>query len=70
MRVLADTRSLPAETAAAVYEANGANDDFMREWLTTGSTYAATAWMRNYRDSAEEVMERGFSALTSTELRP
>ncbi|MGW1275563.1 hypothetical protein ACWD4V_01210 [Streptomyces tsukubensis] len=70
MRVLADTRSLPADTAAAVYEANGADTDFMREWLTTGSTYVQTAWLRDYRDSAEEVMERAFAALTSAELRP
>ncbi|MGW0562857.1 hypothetical protein ACWDZ4_20115 [Streptomyces sp. NPDC003016] len=68
MRLLADTRHMPLETAAAVYEADGADHDFMRATSTgaglpldrTNPTYA-------YRDAAETLMQTGFTALNTAE---
>jgi hypothetical protein len=67
---LADTRHVPTTTAAAVYEANGANSDFMRAWIAEGGTYAGTEWLRSYRAAAESVMDAEFSALAAAVARP
>lgn len=67
MRTLADTRLIPLATAAAVYEANGADADFMREWMTTNATLPRLEWMRDYRAAAESVMNDDFTALRVAE---
>jgi len=64
MPTLTDTRLMPLATAAAVYEANGADTDFMRQWIGTGTTLRQVEWMRDYRAAAESVMEEGFAALS------
>ncbi|QDN54059.1 hypothetical protein [Streptomyces sp. S1D4-20] len=62
MPALADTRLMPLATAAAVYEANGADADFMGQW--TGTTaLAQLEWMRDYRAATESVMDEGFAVL-------
>ncbi|MEU7228991.1 hypothetical protein [Streptomyces chrestomyceticus] len=57
MRTLADTRLMPLATAAAIYEANGADADFMHEWITTDATLPRVEWLRDYRTAAESVMD-------------
>ncbi len=63
MVTLADTRTLPIETAAAIYEANGAAADFMRAFIREGNPLSAVEWIRDYRDAAETIMDRCFAAL-------
>jgi len=53
-----DTATVSLETAASGYEANGADTDFMTEWLgNPRSTLEDADWMRDYRASAERVFE-------------
>jgi hypothetical protein len=63
MSPLADTRCMPLETAAAVYEANGADRDFMAAWMTTGGTRWAARPLEDYRTAAETLSEAGFALL-------
>ncbi|MBE9500751.1 hypothetical protein IHE61_31100 [Streptomyces sp. GKU 257-1] len=61
------------ELAAATYEANAANSDFMRAWLedfaqphcspVRRTTLAQVEWLRDYRDTAERVMDAERAAL-------
>ncbi|MFH0245932.1 hypothetical protein ACGRHY_26755 [Streptomyces sp. HK10] len=62
MRFLADTLTMPPAVAAAVYEADGADTDFMTQW-TPGRSLADCEWMRTYRTTAETVMERGLATI-------
>ncbi|MGW0757095.1 hypothetical protein ACWD1Y_11505 [Streptomyces sp. NPDC002814] len=67
-KILADTRHMPLETAAAVYEANAADADYMRStfmgnWLPLNATNPTWA----YRAAAERVMSTGFEALRVAE---
>lgn len=57
-----DTRTVSLETAAAGYEANGADTDFMGVWLSDSrATLDSVEWMRDYRASAERVFESTFT---------
>ncbi|MFB8025928.1 MULTISPECIES: hypothetical protein [unclassified Streptomyces] len=70
MPVLADTRRMPLETAAAVYEADGANDDFMRATFRGDCPLPLdmTNWSLAYREAAESLVTAGFTALDTAEL--
>ncbi|MER5482591.1 hypothetical protein ABT024_05155 [Streptomyces sp. NPDC002812] len=59
---LADTRTIPLAMAAAMYEANAADTDFMAAWLSRNFTYEEALPRRDYRAAAETVMDSEFAA--------
>lgn len=67
MHTLADTRRMPLATAAAVYEANGADRDFIGEWLTRTGNRQSASYLEDYRAAAETIVANGFAALDVTE---
>ncbi|MEU6618566.1 hypothetical protein [Streptomyces parvus] len=64
---LADASRMPLEIAAAVYEADGANVDFLEDFLQGGRTLHQCDWLRDYREAAEAVMNSGFAVLRTAE---
>jgi hypothetical protein len=62
-----DHRSVPLELAAAGYEANGADTDFMTAWLPSRLPLKAMEWMRNYRAAAENVFNDQCDTFNRTE---
>ncbi len=44
------------ELAAALYERNGADTDFMSEWSKRGATYTSTEYLQDYRDRAADMI--------------
>ncbi|MFD7764124.1 hypothetical protein [Streptomyces microflavus] len=67
MRALANTSRMPLEIAAAVYEANAADNDFMAHFIGKSQSLQQSSWLRDYRAAAETVMLSGFAVLRTAD---